>query len=250
MLSTLTIHGLQYCDYALEVSLVVALILRGGWKKYPAFLAYVAAFTCIDAIVRPSVLYSFGAQSRQYLYAYWITDIVLTLGTFLLICFFFRRACSQKKDLWPVLRTMLISVFTIVAFISCFSMSRHYGHLAMSFGIELSQNVYFACLVLNTLLYIMLQYVDSTDETVNLLVCGFGIEFAGSAAGMAVAHLTPGWSGNVVFAGIVTQFCALGMYLTWLYAVTRNPEKAPVRALPNSYRPMPAFAKVQMQGTH
>jgi hypothetical protein len=174
---------------------------------------------------------------------------VLTLGAFVLICLLFRRACTGKKDLWPVLRTMLISVFIIVGFISSFTMSRHYHSLGWQFTVELSQNVYFACLVLNTLLYIMLQYVDCADEGLGLIVCGLGIEFAGSAAGMALAYLMPGWQGNVAFASFVAQFCNLGMCLTWLHAATRKPEKDRVRSVPVSYRPAPAFLEVPVRGT-
>jgi hypothetical protein len=243
-------HGLQYASYALEASLVVALVLGGWWKKQTAFFLYVASYVFIDAVLRPTVLYSYGWSSLQYNRCYWLSDIAITLGAFLLICVFFRRACAQKKDLWPILRTMLASVLVIVAFISSFAMSRHYGHLASSFVIELSQNVYFACLVLNTLLYIMLQYVDCADEGLGLLVCGLGIQYAGSAAAMALAALMPAWSGNVAFASFVAQFCNLGMCLTWLYAATRNPEKLPVRSSPTRYQPVPTFMQAHVHGTH
>ncbi|HTV57183.1 MAG TPA: hypothetical protein VMI06_19985, partial [Terriglobia bacterium] len=82
MFSTVTVHTLQYADYALEVSLVVVLLLRGWWKKYSGFFAYLTAFVFIDAILRPTVLYSYGRSSRQYLYCYYVTDIILTLGAF------------------------------------------------------------------------------------------------------------------------------------------------------------------------
>jgi hypothetical protein len=250
MLSQLVLHALQYGSYAIEISLVVCLLLRGWWKTYPSFLVYATAFALIDAVLRPTVLYTYGWTSAQFSRCYWLTDLALTLGAFLLICFFFRRACANKKDLWPILRTMLISVFIIVAFISSFTMSRHYESLGWRFTIELSQNVYFACLVLNTLLYFMLKYVDSADETLKFLVCGLGIEFAGSAAGAAFAYMMPGWLGNVAFASLIAQFCTLGMLLTWLYAATRKRERVPVRVLPQSYRPVPAFAEVHAQGTH
>jgi hypothetical protein len=246
---SLLLHSLQYASYALEVALVVCLLLRGWRKKYPAFFIYATAFAFIDAIVRPAVLYTYGWTSSQYRRCYWTTDVIVTLGAFLLICAFFRCACSKKKDLWPILRTMLISVFTIVAFISCFSISRNYHHLASDFVVELSQNVYFACLVLNTLLYIMLQYVDCADESLNLLVCGLGIEFAGSAGGMALAALMSAWSGNVAFAGFVGNLCNVGMCVTWLYAVTREPDKVPARSSPIRYRPARAFVEASVHGT-
>ena len=246
-MSNLLLHGLQYASYALEISLVVALMLRAWWKKYPEFFIYVAAFAFIDAILRPSVLYSYGRSSGAYLHTYWTSDIILTLGAFLLICLLFRRACARNKQLWPILRTMVICVFILVAFLSCFTMSQHYGHLATSFVIELSQNIYFSCLVLNTVLYVMLQSVRCGDENLSLLVCGLGIEFAGSAAGMALACAT---SGGIVLPSFVAQFCNVGMFATWLYAATRNPERVPVRSSPTLYKPVPAFVQAHVHGTH
>jgi hypothetical protein len=67
MFDLLLVHGLQYASYALEASLVVVLLLRGWWKKYPTFFLYVTAFTFIDSIFRPTVLYSFGWSSPQYM---------------------------------------------------------------------------------------------------------------------------------------------------------------------------------------
>lgn len=250
MLDQFLAHAIQYAGYGLEASLVAVLLVRGSWKRYPAFFAYVTGFALVDAVVRPTVLYTYGWASPQFRRCYWVTDVMLTLGAFLLICAFFRRACAQKKDLWPNLRTMLIAVFTIVAFISSFAIFRNYHHLASDFVVELSKNVYFACLVLNTLLYIMLQHVDCADEALGLLVCGLGIEFAGSAAGMAVAALVPAWSGNVAFASFVGQFCFLGMCLIWIYAVMRNPEKIPARSLLTKYEPLRTLVHARVHGTH
>lgn len=252
MLSLLLSHGLQYASYALEVALVAAILLRGWWRKYPALFIFTAAFAFIDAILRPTVLYSYGQSSLQYIYCYWTTDLGLTLGAFLLICFFFRRACARNQELWPTLRTMLISVFVLVGFISCLTMSRHYSALGWSFAVELSQNVYFACLVLNTLLYIMLQYVDCADEALGLVVCGLGIEFAGPAAAMALAHIMSASAGSREFASLVIQFCNLGMWLIWIHAATRNSERTPVRSVPTStnYRRTPKFVEAPVHGTH
>ena len=60
------------------------------------------------------------------------------------------------------------------------------------FIIEFNQNLYFTCLVLNTLLYILLQQIDSADDELGLLVCGVGIQFAGPAATLALLTLTTG----------------------------------------------------------
>lgn len=228
MIEALLGHVLQYASYAIELVLVVALLARGRWKSTRALFVYIAGYFAVDAVLRPSVLYAFGFRSVQYRYVYWVSDVLLTLGAFLLICFFFRRACSHKPGAWSsYLRPMLAAVFVLIAFISYFSIADHYGDLFGRFIYDYYQNLYFACLILNTLLYIMLQQWDSRDEKLNLLVCGLGIEFAAPAADMALAYLTPGGHAAGALAPFLFQLCNLGMCLVWLHAVALKEAQVP-----------------------
>ncbi len=247
MLDALVVHGLQYTSYALELSLVMVLATRGWWRKHFAFFLYLSGFAFIDALLRPVVLYTYGWTSQQYLYCYWISDLVLTLGAFLFISELFRRACHDNKTLWKFLRTTLVSVFVLMALISSYTVWQHDHTLARYFVVELTQNVYFSCLVLNTLLYVMLQRADYINEDLSLIVCGLGIEFAGPAASMALAHLLSGWSGSIAFASLIAQFCNVGMLTTWLYAVAKAPEERRVRSYEKVNR-VPAFAEVRVNG--
>ncbi|MGH9354227.1 MAG: hypothetical protein ACRD2G_19030 [Terriglobia bacterium] len=225
MTDLLAVHGLQYVGYAIEIVLLALLLTRGRWKSAKPFFLYFAGYFALDTLLRPAVLYIYGFSSLQYRYTYWMTDILLTLGAFLLICLLFRRACSGKPEVWSYLRSMLAAVFIIIAFISYFSLAHHYDHLFSRFIVGLQENLYFTCLVLNTLLYIMLQQWDSVDERLSLLVCGLGIEFAGPAAGMALAYLTPGGHDAGILTPLVSQMCNLGMCMVWLYAMAQKPVK-------------------------
>ena len=130
-------------------------------------------------------------------------------------------------------------------------MSLHYDHLFTRFIIGLQQNLFFACLVLNTLLYVMLQYLESVDEELNLIVCGMGIALAGPAAGLALMYLTPGGQDAGVLYGLVTPFCNLGVFALWLYAVTRSPSAEPALYIAerDTRGRRPAFAEIPLQGT-
>jgi len=74
----------------------------------------------------------------------------------------------------------------------------------------------------------MLQYVESTDEQLGLLVCGMGIQFAGPTAGLALVHIASAYR----LFDHVGPVCTLGMLLIWIYAVRRfpTPEEATYRA--------------------
>lgn len=248
MIAALAVHILQYASYAIELVLVTLVLTRSRWRSATTFAAYLFGYVAVDAIVRPIALYTYGFRSAQYYYTYWLTDVFLTLGAFLLICFFFRRASADKPEVWSYLRSMLAAVFVIIAFISYFSLRSHYEHLFSRFIIDLQQNLYFTCLILNTLLYIMLQQWDSQDDQLSLLVCGLGIEFAGPAASMALMYLTPGGHDAGVLASLISGLCNLGMCMVWLYAIAQKSDhEAAIHSREKDLREVAAFADVAVQ---
>ena len=215
-------HILLYGDNLLEVAVLGAVVYRSLWRRLGGVSSYLVLLVAIDAVIRPVVLYGYGIESRQYYYTYWLSNVGLQLAAFLLVCFFFRSVCAQKQEWWRVLRLALPSVFVLTLLLSSISIWHNYRSLSTStaFVAELEQYLYFACLVLNTLLFVMLQYVDVADDRLPMLVCGLGLQFAGPAAGMALVVL----AGHQTFVSLyVDQFCTLGMLLTWLYAVNRVP---------------------------
>lgn len=241
MLDYLAGHGLQFGGYAIELGLVMLLLSQGRWKRLRGPLLYTAALFGLDGLARPAILDYYGIRSLQYRYAYWTTDLLLALGAFLLIVAFFRRACERRMDLWPFLRRLLASVFLLSCLVSGLSLLRNHSYLTTPVPAAFEQNLYFACLVLNTLLYVMMQHIKSPDEELGLLVCGLGIQFAGPAANFALIHLTLGHHGFISLYNYFGPLCTLGMLLTWLYAVTRAPEIIPARR-PRNYSRVPVLA--------
>lgn len=229
-MSALLMHALQYAGYGVELTLGGSLVLNRRWRLVKGFSIYVFGLLCSDAVLRPIVLYRFGWRSSEYRYVYWSTDVLLTLGAFLLISCFFKRACEDRDELWANLRRGLSVIFVIVLLISFYSFSGDHSKAFASFILNFQQNLYFVCLVLNTLLYVMMQQSDCTDGYLGLLVCGLGIQFAGPAASFALIHLTPGDHSFITLAYYIVPACNLGMLLSWLYAVTREPQVITVRS--------------------
>jgi hypothetical protein len=221
-------HGLQYAGYALEVLLFVVLARRGKLRPLAGLCLYVSALFLADGVARPAVLNYFGQESTQYYYFYWLTDVVLAMGAFLLTCAFFRRACAREEKLWRFMRMVLVFAFLIVLGISALYLTRNYTQL-IAVIIEFSQNLYFTCLVLITMLYVMIQQLAIEDEELALLVCGMGVQFAGEAAGLAFYHLTTGDNFSGVLLTLLGPVCTLGMLSTWIYAVNKIPSEVPVR---------------------
>ena len=229
MIETLVQHGIQYGVYLAEVGLFLYLVLWGHCKRLVGVSLYVAGLLTIDAVARPRVLALYGFTSPQYFYFFYVTDAILALSAFLLVCSFFRRASVERREMWQSLRLVLVSVFIIVVGISCVSLKMNYTNLFGRFTTEFEQNLYFTCLVLNTVLYILIQHVQVADDELELLVCGMGIQFAGPAANFALMYLTPGSHFFMSVMQYVGPLCTLGMLGLCFYAV-RIPKAARARA--------------------
>ncbi len=239
---------LQYPGYAAEFLLLGALLFAGRWRKLSALFFYVLAFAGVDAILRPLAREAFGFSSVRYFYIYWISDVALTFATFLLVSLFFRQAFAKESKHWPAIRTGLIAAFGLTALVSYLSVAAHYAHLFIDvrFLMQFSQDLYFTCLILITVLFVMLQASESAGDQLHLLVSGMGIQFAGPAAAMALDYVTSGRIGAV--AQLSAPVCNLAMFITWLYAVTRAAEKAPVKHAPETVR-IPVLSPIPVRAT-
>lgn len=221
MIHAMVTDGMQYAGYLLEIGLLVS-IVRGKITRNIGVALYILMFVLMDGFARPYFLYHFGLNSVQYAYCYWVTDFLLTLSAFLLICFLFRRASVDNPDLWSTVRLMLAVVFILVMTISWLTLAHAHNLLLTPFLADFQQNLYFTCLALNTILYVMMQQMRCSDEELQLLVCGLGIQYAGPAANFALIHLTLGRQYFISLYAYLGPLCTLGMLLTWLYAVTRD----------------------------
>jgi hypothetical protein len=226
MVEKVIAQGLQYGTYVLEVFLFLFLLRRGRWRRLPPVWLYVGFLFLVDGAGRPLVLYRFGVSSVEYAYFFWLTDIALVLAAFLLVSALFRRACRHEETLWRHVRLLLSFVFVLVFAISLLSLQRNYENLFSVFIIEFQQNLYFTCLILLTLLYVLMQKIESADDELTLLVSGMGIQFAGPAANLALVYLTPGHEYARVLWNYLHPLCTLGMLLIWCYALTRVPTAA------------------------
>jgi hypothetical protein len=224
---------IQYGNYLVAAGLLLYLAHTERLRRLRGVAVYLSCLIAVDAISRPYVLYRYGLQSKQYVDFYWLTDLVLVLTAFSVVCDFFRRGTSDHKEMWRYIRWILVFAFIAVMGVSTLTLSKNYDQLSWGFIVEFSQNLYFTCLVLITLLYLMLQQMESQDDELAFLVCGMGIAFAGPAASMALLHL----AGDAGFARALTSFlipvCNLAMLIVWFYSVAKVESKitgaAPVK---------------------
>lgn len=226
MVERLIGEGSFYLTTLLECALLWFVFRRGRWRERLAPGLYVLSLFLVDSIARRLVFFAYGLKSPIYYYFYWLSDVFLALAAFGLICALFRRACKDQPHIWGFLRLTLSFVLLLVAVITYISLSHNYKSLFSTFIIEFQQNLYFTCLVLNTLLYMLMQQIESEDEELGLLVCGLGIQFAGPTAALAIVHLTEGHSIIEQLYALFSPSFTIAMLLTWLYGVSRAPAES------------------------
>src|SRR5271157_5504424 len=146
-------YGFQYVGILIEAGLVIFVARSSHRNRLASVFLYLSCLLASD-LARAYALRVYGLASRQYFYIYWSTDFLLVASAFLLVCLFFRRACLHQDKMWRFARLLLVFVFVLVLAISGLIFSRNYSHLCLQFITEFNQNLYFACLVLNTLLYL------------------------------------------------------------------------------------------------
>ena len=216
--SNLVSHALQYAGILIEAALVLYMVWTSQWKGQGGVPLYLTSLLCAQ-LTRAYIIHAFGSRSPDYYYVYWSTDLPLVISAFLLVCFLFRRACRNEEKMWKFVRLMLLFVFVLVVGVSGLCFSRNYSNLLTNFIFEFNQDLYFACLVLNTLLYLLLQYMESIDDQLTLLVCGVGIQFAGPTASLALYHITGGEPFAKSLTDSIMRLCSFGMLLVWAYAI-------------------------------
>jgi hypothetical protein len=232
-------YGFQYGCYLIEAGLIVYLAQRSHRKRFVSVLLYLSCLLA-TGVARSYTLHRYGFHSEQYLCVYWKTDFPLVISAFVLVCLFFRRACLHQEKMWRYIRLSLAFVCVLVVGISGLFFSHIYGNLLTDFIFEFNQNLYFTCLVLNTLLYLLLQQIDSADDQLGLLVCGVGIQFAGPTATLALLHLTASEGFAQLLTTLIMRLCTLGMLLVWAYAIVHVKD----RATQVTRRQIPVLAEV------
>jgi hypothetical protein len=218
-------YGFQYACYLIEAGLIVFMTRSRRRNRLVSPLLYLSC-SLGASLERMFALHRYGVKSPSYFSAYWTTDFPLMVSLFVLVCVFFRRACADEEKMWRYVRYFLVFVFVAVVGISGLFFSRNYNSLVADFVLEFSQNLYFTCLVLTTLLYLLLQYIDSLDEQLGLLVCGVGIQLAGPTATLALIRLTGAEHFAETLNSLAMRLCTLGMLLIWAYAIVHVKDEA------------------------
>ncbi len=217
-------YGLCYATYVAELGLFIFLVVSGRIKRFSNIAFYLIVLLTVDGAGRYYFLYRYGLQSTQYGYFYFESDAVLVMSAYIVVCLLFRQVCLGHKELWSYLKLTLVMVLLLMLGVTWLTLMRSHHVVLGYFVVVFEQYLYFACLVLSTLLYVLAQRTERESDEVDLLLCGLGIYFAGQAATWALLHLLPHLAFAKSLVDYMSPLCTLGMLGIWSYAVARRPK--------------------------
>lgn len=203
---------------ALELGFVVCSIWRRAFTRY-AFLNLYFLVELSSEAVRYGFLVKFGKHADEYRFAYFYTDVLLTLALYVALTSLYTRIFAEMEFGRYVRLTAVLLLAGTVLF-SYAVVAQSSERLATSFAYELSQNLYFVGLVLTYILWGAILKLRETRTRLVQFVLALGIYFSAYAASYALVNLASKYSVVSFFGPIVS--CLLP--LAWTITIWRHSE--------------------------
>ena len=222
--------AIWYVGIILEIAFVVCSIARKSFFRYLFLNAYFLLGLGSDA-ARYYYLLKYGQDSVGYSYAYFTTDVLLTLTLYVALISLYSRVFSELR-LSKYVRLGAVLLLAGTALFSFAVVAESETRLATDFAIELSQNLYFVGLVLTYILWGAVLKLRETRTRLVQFILALGLYFSGFAASYALVNLASKYS-IVSFIGPAFG-CLLPLALTatmWRYTEESRLEPAQLVAV-------------------
>ena len=205
----------------LEAGVVVCALKRHSFRRFLALNIYMLV-SLVVTILRFWVFSYYGFRSAQYLYFYFYSDALLTVGLYFALITLYSFVLSELQTERYV-RLAAIVLLAGTAFFSYQVIQQSSDRMLTRFVVELSQNLYFVGLVLTYLLWGAILKLRETRAQIIQLVLSLGLYFSAFAATYALRNLYPGLHQVL---GYMSQLIALSLPLAWAYTIWRIPVEA------------------------
>ena len=204
----------------LEV-LIIAAMLRGSYRRYPAPFVYMAAVFVVSLVESPlyivgyldDVWYSDRHVWREYLKAYWIDESVLMALVFVVVLSLIYQATEGTRSR-RLLRASVVCgavLFSAIAFWAHYDPKVPTGQWMTAW----TSNLNFCAAILDLGLWAMLIGSRAKDFRLLMFSGALGILFAGAAISGSIANLAVAERSNALtFAGGLVNIAS---NLTFLY---------------------------------
>jgi len=217
----LVIHILDLLTALLQASIVVVCLARGYTRRYLTINLYLAASTIV-LFSRYYILSQHGLLSAEYIYFYYYSDALLTIGLYFTLMGLYATVFEEMKAA-QYMRVFTILLLIGTAAFSCAVVQQSGPRLITRYVVEMSQNLYFVGVILTYILWGAVLKLRETRTRVIQLVLSLGVYFSAFAGNYALRNLYP----QVHFVWeFVPPVLGCLLPLSWAYAFWRIPEDA------------------------
>lgn len=215
------IHLLDVLTAILQASVVVLSLVRGCARRYLTINLYLAACTIV-LFTRYYILYLHGLLSSEYIYFYYYSDALLTIGLYFTLMGLYATVFEEMKA-QQYLRFFTILLLIGTAGFSYAVVQQSGPRLITRYVVEMSQNLYFVGVVLTYILWGAILKLREMRSRVIQLVLSLGVYFSAFAGNYALRNLYPQL--HFVWESVPPVLGCL-LPLSWAYAFWRIPEDA------------------------
>ncbi|HWF38338.1 MAG TPA: hypothetical protein VG322_07460 [Candidatus Acidoferrales bacterium] len=205
----------------LEVAVVLCALHRRSFLRYLSLNLYMLATVAVNCVTYLS-LEKYGVRSREYHFAYYYTDSLLTILMFFVIIQLYQQVLAQMNASGYVRRVATV-VLAATSLFSYLVVYRHRANLTDQFVIAFGQNLYFVGVVLTYFLWAAIFKMGETRRRLVHFVLALGIYFSGIAGAYALRHLFPNLQPLVLHW--IPPLAATWLPLAWAYTFFRIPEE-------------------------
>jgi len=205
---------------ALELAFVVCSIARKSFFRYFLLNLYFLEVIA-SSITRYFFLTRFGFTTDEYRYAYFFTDVFLTLTLYIALISLYSRVFAELQ-FGKYLRLTAILLLLGTALFSYAVVAQSSDRLATMFAYELSQNLYFVGLVLTYILWGAILKLRETRTRLVQFVLALGVYFSAYAASYALGNLASKYSVLNILGPVLS--CLLP--LSWTMTMWRHTEES------------------------
>lgn len=220
--------ALQVCGFVVGLPLellIIAALVRGPYKRFPALFAYIVVTFLTTVIEIPANIAYYrgeGQALRSRAFYYWLNERVLLVLLFLVVVTLIWHATAQMRSRRLVRLTLVVGPILLAAV----SFLIHYNPNASGPGEWMTpwtRDLNFGSAILDLGLWTLLVASREKDRLLLMLSGALGIQFTGEAIGGSLRNLAVAIYGRtlqarpLILTGNVLMMAAdlVCMYIWW-----------------------------------
>lgn len=203
--------------------MVVCAVRTNSFRRY-FFLNVYMGLSFLASVGRYQVLSHYGIASNEYIYFYFYSDALLTIGLYFALLNLYSLVFDEMK-VERYLRFGAVFLLGGTAWFSYAVINQSQHKILTHFAFELSQNLYFVGLILTYVLWGAILKLRETRARLIQLVLALGVYFSAFAADYALRNLYSNLQVQVIWQYTMPLLGCL-LPAAWAYAFLRVNEEA------------------------